>query len=471
MVSIPLSCYSTIAVEHAYPMDCISYEKLRGNGNLRKGPFPVLTAVCLLVKLVKIVMKPKELETRSAMRKQRLVLFLGATVLGGGCLNVEGPIEEIEFSSHSEEEGTGSDLDTQEPTDSHGPTDSDTWFLDTEETQTASETVTTTESGTTDSDTTSQSETGSVSDTGPDSDTESQSDTNSGTGLDSDTGTGSDSQSDTLEGKSRLDGTAPGATKYDSWNNPDNWDIGLVPTGEMSAAVQQDVPASVDNTDTPSYSGGLTLRRNAKLTIGWTDTFTANANALGTGPITMREGSEIIARAGLGHYDFAQGIVLEGDAVIWAGISTANHHTTKTFSGGIQGPGKLTYNGVNNTRFRFTTANPLWTGGFQTGDPQNQRHAVEAAAMECLGTGDVSINNNCTLVIASGLGNAIDDGATLTLSGLKSSDYAGKLVLNSNETVKALIVESQSMAAGQYTSANAASWLSGNGILTVLTGP
>jgi hypothetical protein len=85
-----------------------------------------------------------------------------------------------------------------------------------------------------------------------------------------------------------------------------------------------------------------------------------------------------------------------------------------------------------------------------------------------LGTGHVAINNNCTLVIAVGLSNAIDDGATLTLSGAQAENYASKLVLNSNETVNALIIDGQPIAAGQYTSAE--TWLSGNGILTVLTG-
>ncbi len=313
-------------------------------------------------------------------------------------------------------------------------------------------------------------------DTPPDSgsetavETDAPSNSDSGTGVDSDTPSNSDVDSDTLGERCVLTGTTAGASsKYDTWNNPDNWEGGIIPSGTRAAVVAATIAASVDNDATQSYSGGLLLEEGASLTIGFTALCAANANALGTGPITLREGSVIVGRAGLKGYDFFQGIVLEGDATIWAGQSTANHWTVDTFSGGIRGAGELTYNGVLGAWFVFNTANPSWTGGFQTGDPQGQLHNVEARADGCFGTGHVSINNNCTLVIASGLSDTIDDAAALTLNGAQSSGEAGKLVLNSSETVGALFIDDVQQPAGQYT--NSQSWLSGDGTLTVLTGP
>lgn len=257
------------------------------------------------------------------------------------------------------------------------------------------------------------------------------------------------------------------AGSRDSWNTASNWDFG-VPTGSDIAIVGDGVLAQVNNNSTPTYSGGLTLGLNSKIQIGWNNT-PGSANALGSGPITMNAGSEIISRA-LGNYDFTQGITLDGDATIWAGISTSNHHTTKTFSGGVSGAGQLTYNGVNNTGFVFNTDNSAgWTGGFQTNDPQNQGHRVRATSNGAFGTGNVTINKNATLEIASGLNDTIDNGAALSLNGPKDSRRATKLILDSDETVDTLWYDGAQLFAGTYT--NSESWLSGGGTLTVLNGP
>lgn len=179
--------------------------------------------------------------------------------------------------------------------------------------------------------------------------------------------------------------------------------------------------------------------------------YAENVNALGTGPITMADGTVIIARNGLGTYDFTQGLTLSGaSATIWGGISTSNHNTTKSFSGGISGSGKLIYNGVNGTWFDINTANPSWTGGLETADPQNQRHRLRASADGAFGTGDVTINNNCSLVINSGLSDTIDDAATLSINGVKSSDEAAKLNLGSNESVDAFFIDGLQVNAGAY---------------------
>ncbi len=268
-----------------------------------------------------------------------------------------------------------------------------------------------------------------------------------------------------------MTGTAngPGGSN-DNWNNSANWTAGI-PSGTTAAVIGAGLFAQVNDSSGSAtlYSGGLTLEPNARLQIGWTTNYATNINAIGTGPITMNTGSEIISRAGLGTYTFNQPFTLAGDAAIWAGISTANHHTTKTFAGGISGPGQLTYNGVNNTTFVFNTNNASWSGGFRTNDPQNQRHQVLAGANGAFGTGDVSINHNASLQLQSGLSSAIDNGAALFLNGAHSTTWASKLVLNSNETVAELWIDGLPQNSGVYN--NSETWISGGGLLTVLVGP
>ena len=276
-----------------------------------------------------------------------------------------------------------------------------------------------------------------------------------------------------------LTGTAngPGGSD-DNWDNPANWTAGI-PAGTQAAVITNGLFAQIDDSSglaTP-YSGGLTLGTGSRLQVGWTTNYATNINALGTGTITMNDGSQIIARSGLGTYTFNQPFVLNaGSAVLWGGISTANHGTTKTFSGGISGPGKLIYNGVNNTVFVFNTDNSLWTGGFESADPQNQRHNVRASANGAFGTGNVAINNNCSLEIAAGLSSTINDTATLYVTGVRSttSGWATKLILKSNETVTDFWLNGVQQAPGTYDSSSGLldsggnPLISGSGILTVL---
>ena len=285
-----------------------------------------------------------------------------------------------------------------------------------------------------------------------------------------------------------ITGTAngPGNNSRDTWNNAANWDNGVPFGPNAEAIIATGVAASVWNTgggnSTPTFGGGLTLQANASLQIGWGNPQQSNdANALGTGPITLNTGSSLIARgSSFGNYTFNQQINLAGDATIWAGISTSNHHSTKTFSGGVTGAGELTYNGVNNTWFVFNTDNSTWTGGFATADPQNQRHQVRTSSDGAFGSGDVALNNNASLEIKAGVTDAIDDGATLTLNGAGSSSLGSAKVELENgvtETVNLLIVDGVVQAAGTYgssssgaTNQNDTLFRTGNsGVLTVLS--
>ena len=254
----------------------------------------------------------------------------------------------------------------------------------------------------------------------------------------------------------------------DSWNTGANWTYGHAPTGTEAAVVQAGVTAKVNNAATLSYSGGLTLGINSTLQVG-SGIATGNSNALGSGAIVMNSGSVIISSYGLGTYTFTQPFVLAGNATIWGAISNVNNNTTKTFTGGISGSGRLTYNGANNSTFVISTSNPSWTGGFQSADPENEKHQVKAAANGAFGTGDVKINQNCSLQIQAGLGDAIGNSAALHLTGASSPTFSAKLVLDSNETVNQLWIDGIQQPAGDYNSSE--TWLNGSGILTVLRGP
>jgi hypothetical protein len=254
----------------------------------------------------------------------------------------------------------------------------------------------------------------------------------------------------------------------DSWNVGANWTYGHAPTGTEAAVVQAGITAKVNNSTTPTYSGGLTLGANSTLQVGW-DVTTGNANALGTGTIVMNSGSVIISRTGLGTYIFNQPFVLAGNATIWGAISTTNNDTTKTFAGGVSGPGRLTFNGANNSTFVFNTANPSWSGGFQSASPENERHQVRISANGAFGTGEVRINANCGLHIQTGVGDAISNAAALVLAGAASTTLSAKVVLDSNETVNQLWIDGIQQPAGSYNSSE--TWLNGTGILTVLRGP
>lgn len=278
-----------------------------------------------------------------------------------------------------------------------------------------------------------------------------------------------------------ISGTAngPGGSD-DNWNNPNNWSPTVLPFGTLGAVIDEGVFAQVDDSAgrAQPYSGGLTFEANAKLQIGWTTNYATNINALGTGTITMKNGSELLSRVGLGTYTFPALALPSGSATIWAGVSTSNHNTTKTFGGGVSGAGKLIYNGVNNTWFRFNTNNnPGWTGGIETADPQNQGHQLGADANGCFGSGDVTINKNCNLVIKSGLTDTIDDGATLFVNGTYTTRGTNKLILNSSETVNEFWLDGVQIAAGDYTSASGLissdgnNLIGGSGTLTVLNGP
>jgi hypothetical protein len=270
-----------------------------------------------------------------------------------------------------------------------------------------------------------------------------------------------------------LTGTSGG---NDTWNQVANWTSGI-PEGETDAVIGSGILATVDSDDTPEYDGDLTLLQNATLRIGWGSTFLAgNPNVLGAGTVTFHTGARIVSRR-MGSYIFTQHFAMAGDGTLRTGDSTSDHHTTKTLAGGISGAGKLTYEGVNNTTLVLNTANPSWSGGLVTADPQNQRHQLRASANGSFGTGNVTINKSCSLEITANLGNAIDDGATLSLNGVRSSTWSAKLMLHSDELVYAFFVDGVQQPAGIYSSASGLTDSSGNpliggsGKLYVVAGP
>lgn len=254
-----------------------------------------------------------------------------------------------------------------------------------------------------------------------------------------------------------------GAWNNDTWNNNANWDggAGSVPSGTVNVVIEAGRVAWAVNV-TPAYTGSLTLQANAVLGLGPT---AANnpTNALGTGPVTMESGSRIAMRVS-GAQTFDQPFVLNGNATIALSESTNGNNTTRTFTGTISGSGLATFEMRRGNILNLNASNS-WSGGFVATQTDfgnvNNFAFVRPGVNGAFGTGDVTINDGITLDIVAGLGNTIDNSATLTLNGRGRHD-APKLRLNSNETIGGLEVSYTSNPPG-----GSGTLIGGSGVLTV----
>jgi len=252
-----------------------------------------------------------------------------------------------------------------------------------------------------------------------------------------------------------------GATNNDTWNIAGNWDIGI-PSGATDVVIDTGNFAVARSAATPAYTGSLTLNDNATLKF-WTNA--ADTNALGTGTITMNDGSWIIMR--YGNYTYTQPITLLGDATIATGESTTGHHTTKNFNNAISGNYGFTIQGVNNNTINLKAVNTF--SSFTADNAKGGNFRVYGKTAGSLGTGDVTINASSTLIIDAA--DAMADSGTLTLNGgrdTKLNASFSKLHMNFNDTVSELWIDGAQAFAGTYD--NTAAWLSGSGTLTVTSG-
>jgi hypothetical protein len=269
-----------------------------------------------------------------------------------------------------------------------------------------------------------------------------------------------------------LTGTAGGD---DSWNVSANWSAG-VPISNIKAVISAGITAQVNNNDTPSYSGTLTIETGSilKFNEAGTGNNAAKFNALGTGGITMEANTEIdtATQADPVYPD----LHLLG-AVRFRSSSNAGDRDTRTFGGVISGPGSLTITGRNVEKWIFTQTN-TFTGGLTLAAVD--RYIVRAQAAGALGAGDVAVTPRAnadlrSAVISIEAADAIADSATVSLEGTGGNNTTGfddfnstvtLIRMNFDDTIGALTVNGGSQPTGPYTDASG-DWIDGAATLTV----
>jgi hypothetical protein len=255
----------------------------------------------------------------------------------------------------------------------------------------------------------------------------------------------------------------------DGWSTDANWSLGHAVSGAENAIIDAGISASADSSATSAYTGSLTLRDSAGLTV-------RHANAAGVvfggsgQTITMNDGSSIACAI---QVTLDQPIVITGGATFVGGWSTSGHNSSRTFNGAISG-GQWTFNGVNGNTFNLNAANSF--SNLVAYSSQNQGFKVEANATNSLGVGDVTMENHATLFVDAS--NAVAETATLALNGVKSGKNSqSKLHLTAAATVTAFYLNGNHKQPGDYDSSSGLldgggnPLISGAGTLTVLTGP
>jgi hypothetical protein len=181
----------------------------------------------------------------------------------------------------------------------------------------------------------------------------------------------------------------------DSWNDAARWDSGI-PSGVDSAVILANQTVNANNNATPTYSGGLTLSSSSRLTIHDDD----DLGALGTTTVALNFGSTLTFR-GLTSQTFNQTFsLLDAGATIEVGESTQTSGTA-VFANGITGAFAFNITGSKNSRASLSAANSftsLTTLG-NTGFGEDA-FVLQALASGSLGTGDVTINDTDSLLIA-----------------------------------------------------------------------
>lgn len=253
--------------------------------------------------------------------------------------------------------------------------------------------------------------------------------------------------------------TKAGPKNKDSWGVPSNWEGGKLPGKSDNVVIEHGLTVQVEKKRPEPYEGSLVLCDKAKLLLWNTGSLTALPK--GPGKLVMYEGSRVVLRTG--HAEFGP-IELMASAEIRGGESTQGHNTKRRFTGELSGPGKLTLNGVNKNAFYFDVPNS-YSGGTRAYSRQKQGYRISVKTNDAFGTGDVTVEEHVSLKLGKGLGDAIDDGATLTLVGKEGSE-APKLRLESSETVAAFVIDGEDQGTGVF-SKETHPQIGGNGKLTV----
>ncbi len=255
----------------------------------------------------------------------------------------------------------------------------------------------------------------------------------------------------------------------DNWNVFLNWNIntGPIPGGNDNVLIPAGKQASSNTTNTPIYTGNLTLGAGAQLQIGYSVINSNNFNSLGTAgqtTITLGDGTLLMMRQKIGQlFPKMPAINLSGNAEINMGSSSSTC-VEPEFNYPISGPYTLTLSGKGDAVATLKAANNF--GELRLSTQYGTLFTVNANVAGALG-GDVTVmadfntgGKGANLVFAAA--NAMSDTATLTLFG-----NTGTLVtVNANDTIGALKLNGVKQLGGTYNSSNA-TWLAGTGMLTV----
>lgn len=260
----------------------------------------------------------------------------------------------------------------------------------------------------------------------------------------------------------------PNLTSSDTWNNTNYWDNG-VPTGAMNAVVPTGRLATAWSSNTPTYSGTLTIGTGAQVAIGWTTVYLQSYRALGTPGVTtifMDDASFINVR--MGGTTNIPAIQLRGNGTFCLSSST-QPNASLTFYG-IHGPYSFMLQGKSGCYAYLTTSNSF---GELIADAQfGNRWDIYANAAGSLG-GHVTIRGNpggftpaANLIVNAA--DAIVDTARLSLSGTRGT----LLTMNQSDTIGSLFLNGVRQLAGTYGRIGSAAeypvrWIAGNGLLTV----
>jgi hypothetical protein len=268
-----------------------------------------------------------------------------------------------------------------------------------------------------------------------------------------------------------------GSWDKDTWNNAANWNAGIPSASQDAIIAEAEYVSVYQRSDTPAYTGSLTLSSNAMLEVGQS-AVPEDLNVLGGSNIYFNTGSELRLRYNNGSGStHSQNFVMLGDAKFTLGTSSSAHHDSRTLTGSISGPGKLTAHVSHNNTLYLQGNSPGWSGGIYAGGSEDESKSsrIEAESANALGTGDIAMDDGMGLQIDAA--DAMGDGATLNLTGGDGS-LSHKLVMNADDTIDSLNVNGYAFPAGTHGMVGTPAtvdyewaWIGGTSVLTVVNAP
>jgi autotransporter-associated beta strand protein len=263
----------------------------------------------------------------------------------------------------------------------------------------------------------------------------------------------------------------------DSWNKPNNWSTGSIPTGLVDVVVPDSQSIPCQPYSNPPYTGNMNLGANSQLSFGWAVGTESVHNPMGTPGstvITMNPGSSFSFRLNVTRY--VPAIVLAGNASMILGSSTGTAAPTH-FNYPITGNFRLSFYGNGHGTCQANLNAPNTFTELYAGEIPYSGNGVTLLGNSpgAFGTGNITLpalaNGNNSGIIIINAENAMADSAILSMSG----NNATKITMNANDTIASLVINGAQMPAGTYGSSSSAAtfkqtWMAGTGILTVAQG-